>query len=45
MFEQTYNNIDVIPYKDAGCSSGLDYVGQMSALAKYKPVIKRIRGK
>ncbi len=30
MFEQTFKNIDDILYKDAGCSSELDYVEQTS---------------
>ena len=30
MFEQTFKNIDDILWKDAGCSSELDYVEQTS---------------
>ena len=30
MFEQTFKNIDDIFYKDAGCSSELDYTEQSS---------------
>jgi hypothetical protein len=30
MFEQTFKNIDDILYKDAGCSSELDYTEQTS---------------
>ena len=30
MFETTFKNIDDILYKDAGCSSELDYVEQSS---------------
>ena len=30
MFEQTFNNIDDVLYKDAGADSELDYVGQTS---------------
>ncbi|MDD5702988.1 MAG: type I restriction-modification system subunit M N-terminal domain-containing protein [Dehalococcoidales bacterium] len=30
MFEQTFKNIDDVLWKDAGCSSELDYVEQTS---------------
>jgi len=30
MFEQTFKNIDDILYKDPGCDSELDYIGQTS---------------
>ena len=30
MFEQTFKNIDNVLFKDAGCSSELDYVEQTS---------------
>jgi type I restriction enzyme M protein len=32
MFEQTFKNIDDLLWKDAGCSSGLDYIEQASWL-------------
>lgn len=30
MFEQTFRNIDDLLYKDDGCDSELDYIGQTS---------------
>ena len=30
MFEQTFKNIDDVLWKEAGCSSGLDYTEQTS---------------
>ena len=32
MFEQTFKNIDDVLWKDAGCTSELDYTGQSSWL-------------
>ena len=32
MFEQTFRNIDNVPWKEAGCSSELDYLEQTSWL-------------
>jgi len=32
MLEQTFNNIDGVPWKEAGCTTELDYTGQTSPI-------------
>lgn len=36
MFEQTFKNIDDVLWKEAGCSSELDYTAQTSWLLFFK---------
>ena len=32
MLEQTFNNIDGVPWKEAGCTTELDYTEQTSPI-------------
>ncbi len=45
MFEQIFKNIDDVLWKEAGCSSELDYTEQTLKMLKQKGIVGMERGK